>query len=126
MLKMKPNLSRDREPLRSFLATVDARNALVHFKHGANVETYETPSVPWRWGETTEVPAADLARQPPKRMIETGQLHDALTRKAVARYFEALKALLTEVMKHCHADSAHVASAVLAALQGPVPSTPTG
>jgi hypothetical protein len=126
LLKMKPNLSRNREPLRSFLKTVEARNSLVHFKHGENWETYETPSVPWRWGETTQVPAGELARQPPKRMIETGQLHGALTREAVGRYFDSFRALLAQVMKHCPAEAAHVASEVTAALQDPVASRAEG
>ena len=126
LLRMKPHLLGDREPLCAFLKTVDARNSLVHFKHGENWETVETPSVPWNWGGTTEIPAGDLARQRPKRIIEEGQLQGALTREAVTRYFASFKTLLTEVLKHCPADDAHVASAVAAALQEPVATKAEG
>jgi hypothetical protein len=78
------------------------------------------------WGETTQVPAADLTRQPPKRIIEAGQLHGALTREAVARHFESFSALLTEVLKHCPPEAAHVASAVHSALDGTIAASAEG
>ena len=126
LLKMKPNLSRDKEPLRAFLKTAEVRHALVHFKHGKNIEVVQTPSVPMNWGGHTVVPAGDLARQAPARVLEAGQLRGALTREAVAGYFDSLKALLTEVTKHCPADEAHVALAVAAALQEPIATKAQG
>jgi hypothetical protein len=116
VLKMKPNLSRDREPLRSFLATVETRNALVHFKHGENVEVVETPRVKWTWGENVTVNAGELVRAPPAAVLTPAKLNGRFTPQAAAGYFDSLRSLLLAVLDHCPEPLAHVASAVRSAL----------
>jgi hypothetical protein len=47
-LKIKPELSPDRSPLRDFRELIAARNRLIHYKHGEHVETFQMPA-PSSW-----------------------------------------------------------------------------
>lgn len=57
----------------------------------------------------------------PETVLETGQLHGALTSEAAQRHFTPFRVLLTEVLKHHTTDTAHVALAIMAALNDHVP-----
>lgn len=99
LLKTTPQFALGAEPIQAFSNVVEARNALVHFKHGQNVRKYEA-EMKFRLGG--RVPSLDeVVKQPPTKVLQEGIVEPTLNPSLASGYFEAFERLLLPVLDRC-------------------------
>jgi hypothetical protein len=77
-------------PVQSFARAVEARNALVHFKHSKNLTVSESDPIEWVLGEQPRVELAELATRP-QREVQAPELGESLEPAVAAKHFDALR-----------------------------------
>jgi hypothetical protein len=99
ILKTDPPFTLGTEPIQSFKQVVDARNALVHFKHGANMRRFETER---RFRVGSPLPSLDdMVKQPPTRVLQEGTVEPTLAPSLAATYYEAFERVLLPILEKC-------------------------
>jgi hypothetical protein len=97
LLNIKPELSEGTDPFRSFLAVVEIRNQLIHFKHGKNIERTETPlKTTYRYGHVEADGTRPLG---PRLVIQKSEIREFLGPGRARGYMESLKGMLEPVLK---------------------------
>lgn len=99
LLKTTPLFTSGSEPIQSFAKVVDARNALVHFKHGKNVRVFES-EMKFRLGGRVPSPE-EVARRPPRKILQEGVVEPTLAAANGPAYFEAFERVLVPLLERC-------------------------
>lgn len=99
ILNTAPVFTLATEPVLSFKKVIEARNNLVHFKHGKNVRRFETEK-PFRLGDP--LPSAeDIARHGPRKVLQEGNVEPTLAPSLAASYYEAFERVLLPILEKC-------------------------
>jgi hypothetical protein len=106
-LGVDPPLRLGEKPLQGYARAVEARNALVHFRHSKNLTVSESDPVEWVVGEQPEIGLDELATRP-KHAVATPQLGDDLEPAVAAKHFDSLRQMVEAVMERLPDELAHV------------------
>lgn len=117
-LALVPPLEEAHEPLASFLKTVDARHALVHFKHSHNIHELVAKPVTLSLNAPTLVPVEDFFGSSPDSQL--GEADAAIAPEVARSYFPSLEKLLGAVLPAYAAKEDGIAMLFRGALDGKV------
>lgn len=99
LLKTDPTFTHGTEPMQSLKELIDARNDLVHFKHGKNVRRFET-EIPFRLGTTLPTPE-QMVKAPRSKVLQEGCVEPTLAPSLAASYYKAFERVLLPVLDRC-------------------------
>lgn len=99
IVKTNPVFTLGTEPMQSFKKVIDARNALVHFKHGKNVRRFEAEK-PFRLGKALPT-VEEIVKQPPRKVLQEGIVQQTLAPSLAPSYFEAFERVLLPILDTC-------------------------
>ncbi|WP_242344370.1 hypothetical protein [Anaeromyxobacter terrae] len=106
-LGVEPPFRLGEGPLQRYARAVEARNALVHFRHSKNLTVTESDPVEWVLGEQPATGLDELAILP-QRAVATPRLGDSLDPAVAAKHFDSLREMVTAVMPRLPDGLAHL------------------
>ncbi|WP_242355952.1 hypothetical protein [Anaeromyxobacter sp. SG64] len=99
LLRTTPPFNAGSEPIQSFAKVVEARNSLVHFKHGKNVRVFES-EMKFRLGHRIPSPE-EVAKRPPRKILQEGVVEPTLAPTNGPTYFAAFERVLLPILERC-------------------------
>jgi hypothetical protein len=105
ILKMRPEFSPDRPPLRQLIETIEVRNALMHFQHGKNLVHSQLPlPVSYDRGQVA-IDSTPMLLGQEGIVVRDAELRKSLQVGHAEAYYDSLVSVLRPVLAVCPEDS---------------------